>query len=95
MTARCATVGAMSRVTFHDVRDYFFPEDVQQCGECAALVLKSNALTHHGWHDALSAEISSKIANAIAESKAAARLWVPRISSMTLTSRVVLSASRP
>ena len=63
----------MSSVTFHDVRGYFFPADVQQCGECAALVLKSNASAHHGWHDALAAETNSKIANAIAESNAAAR----------------------
>lgn len=51
----------MSRVTFYDVRKYVFPADVVQCSECAALVLKSDASTHHRWHDALAVGTGSKI----------------------------------
>jgi hypothetical protein len=62
----------MSSASSYDVRGYSFPADVQQCGECAALVLKSNASVHLDWHAAVAAETASKIANAIAESRAAA-----------------------
>jgi len=63
----------MPHASLRDIRDYRFPADVQQCGECAALVLKSNASFHAGWHEILAAETNRKIAEAIAERRATAR----------------------
>ena len=57
----------MPQASLHDIRDYRFPADVQQCGECAALVLKSNASFHAGWHEAITAETNRKIADVMAE----------------------------
>jgi hypothetical protein len=72
---------------FYDVSNEQLAGNVQQCGECTALVLKSNAGMHAGWHEWLAEEISRLAREAIADHIAARqpgrppgnrRLSVPR-----------------
>jgi hypothetical protein len=56
---------------FYDVSDEQLAGNVQQCGDCAALVLKSNATNHGGWHEWLAEEITRLAREAIADYVAA------------------------